>query len=844
MSLEEVKANGPNLEDFTEDAFVAASSLADLALSGGSKEEVREVSVEQPSEPEISKQMGKDVQRLPSFRVEGIAGTQFTSTACEVCSKETDTLINTYDDVGDINEPEGVTSEESKSTGTAVAEGGEDSSCLKVTALNDSRLSSHCLTFEDSESGSDDSFRREVGLKEKSASVEDSKSTPAVDEEEEELNSEDSEEKTRCPCGRIENFGTMIQCDECRVWQHAKCVGFRKLSEIPEQYFCEECRPDLVRENSIIYRKKYMDMKRSRKVHTSRSELERLESMIEDSEVIKSSELKCLFCKDLKKKYQTSSKVWDDGLLFRKYCKYMKDNNEVEKECIIAGLEVICGLARCEVEERLAACEKDLSEKDASDAGRVKEENEESRLMEPKAKPIPAQERVKKRKRTSILNDNLEIGDKMASSREERKMQQILLQFKRLEEREEKRKHKSSGHVSGTSLSCGNSDDNLSARFKKTSNRTASVDSDEKYSSMMEADEDESERLRAASIRDCLSTSSREMDDFKVEERIWEEGNPNMPFLNLPGPSIVGSTMFSVDSSQSFVTSSWTGSRSDSVTRFQGFWKKEKLLKLFRESLSTEQQDNKLYSLMANRSQKSMSPPVKKKVLMDVGSFSLSPASSYGVKTSLDDKVEYGAAATSSSLLNITLADDSNSDMNSLNILSRSRTSDSLHKDSVVDSIENISIGNSKDEPDGRFLKKREPTMNVDARGFNFSNRHFHRGVYNASLKDMEVDSTFSSNIRRNFNRDRSHNNESSYQRRNGSHNETGDDNAVSSNIIRNIKGRSVVGAQGDHSRYFREVDRNRKANFRYSPRQWSPNKKPRRNFDAWRDFRKQNGWH
>ncbi|GJQ11453.1 hypothetical protein GpartN1_g3244.t1 [Galdieria partita] len=852
MSFQDAKLNEANLGDFTEDAFVAATSLADLALSGGSKDEIQEVSLDEPGELEESKQMGKEAELLSSFCVGETPEAQFASTASEVHSNQVHTanpLIDAYDDVGSFNEPENMFPRESESSGIVVTKDCQDNDSFKVAALNYSRLNASCLTFEDSEYGSDDSFRREVGLKERSASVEKSNSTPLVDEgEEQDSNSCEDEEKTRCPCGRIENFGTMIQCDECKVWQHAKCVGFRKLSEIPEHYFCEECRPDLVRENSIFYRKKYVDMKRSRKLNRNRAELESLENIIENSEAIKSWELKSLFCKDLKKKYQTSSRAWNDEVLFRKYSKYLKDRNEVQKECVVAGLEIICGLSASEVEERLVACEKELSEREANDEVHVKDENDET-VIDSMPNSIPAQGKVKKRKRTSILNDNLDIGDKIASSREERKMQQILQQFKRLEEREEKRKQKSSGQV-GTSLSCGNSDDNLSARFRKASNRTTSVDSDEKYSLLIEGDEEGSERFRTGSIRDTLSASSREMDDFKVEERVWEEEYPNTLFLNLPGPSIVGSTLFSLGSSQGSITSSWTGNCVESLSHFQGYWKKEKLLKLFRESTSSEQQQYGLHSPLVNKLNKSMSPPVKKKVLMEVGSFLLSPASSCGGKTSLCDKVECKVAA-SSSLRNVTVADDSNADVRSQHTLSQSRTSDSLRKVDAVNFIENLSTGNSKDGSDGRVLKSREYEVNVTARESDPSSRNFHRRVYNASpkmteyFKDMEVDSTFSSNIRQSSNREsRPVGNESSNLRRNGSHDEVSDGNTMSSNIIGNYKGRSFVGGYGENSRFVREGDRNRKERFHNLPRQWSPNKKPRKNLDAWRDFRKQNGWH
>ncbi|KAJ3226651.1 hypothetical protein HDU81_007208 [Chytriomyces hyalinus] len=52
---------------------------------------------------------------------------------------------------------------------------------------------------------------------------------------------EDDEDVTRCVCDQSdENFGDMIQCDQCLVWQHNGCVGIRK---IPKNYYCEQCKP-------------------------------------------------------------------------------------------------------------------------------------------------------------------------------------------------------------------------------------------------------------------------------------------------------------------------------------------------------------------------------------------------------------------------------------------------------------------------------------------------------------------------------------------------------------------------------------------------------------------------
>lgn len=66
---------------------------------------------------------------------------------------------------------------------------------------------------------------------------------------------------TRCTCGKsrmyiieynlssfllcvcADSVGLMVQCDECEVWQHCECMGLDE-PDIPEQYFCELCKPE------------------------------------------------------------------------------------------------------------------------------------------------------------------------------------------------------------------------------------------------------------------------------------------------------------------------------------------------------------------------------------------------------------------------------------------------------------------------------------------------------------------------------------------------------------------------------------------------------------------------
>ncbi|KAF2714319.1 hypothetical protein K504DRAFT_367076 [Pleomassaria siparia CBS 279.74] len=94
-------------------------------------------------------------------------------------------------------------------------------------------------------------------------------STKLEDELEDDIAEE--EEITRCVCGQQEYpgppdlgksrdgqtsslvdsdvpsdeaGGLFIQCDICKVWQHGGCVGIMDEAASPEEYFCEDCKPD------------------------------------------------------------------------------------------------------------------------------------------------------------------------------------------------------------------------------------------------------------------------------------------------------------------------------------------------------------------------------------------------------------------------------------------------------------------------------------------------------------------------------------------------------------------------------------------------------------------------
>lgn len=41
--------------------------------------------------------------------------------------------------------------------------------------------------------------------------------------------------------GFLHDDGYMIECDQCKVWQHVRCVVKNK--QVPDEYLCEVCDP-------------------------------------------------------------------------------------------------------------------------------------------------------------------------------------------------------------------------------------------------------------------------------------------------------------------------------------------------------------------------------------------------------------------------------------------------------------------------------------------------------------------------------------------------------------------------------------------------------------------------
>lgn len=74
------------------------------------------------------------------------------------------------------------------------------------------------------------------------------KAKEAEQEQEQEQEEDQEEEIIRCVCGATEqdedSGEAWIACETCGAWQHNVCVGVSSYDdEIPEHYWCEQCRP-------------------------------------------------------------------------------------------------------------------------------------------------------------------------------------------------------------------------------------------------------------------------------------------------------------------------------------------------------------------------------------------------------------------------------------------------------------------------------------------------------------------------------------------------------------------------------------------------------------------------
>ncbi|KAG1151743.1 hypothetical protein G6F37_006265 [Rhizopus arrhizus] len=93
---------------------------------------------------------------------------------------------------------------------------------------------------------------------------------------------------TRCTCGKSHSVGLMVQCDECEVWQHCECMGLDE-PDIPDQYFCELCKPEnhfVTRLSSGKTKREYSSSGHEKKVPKKRMTLNSREASMSLEDVL------------------------------------------------------------------------------------------------------------------------------------------------------------------------------------------------------------------------------------------------------------------------------------------------------------------------------------------------------------------------------------------------------------------------------------------------------------------------------------------------------------------------------------------------------------------------------
>lgn len=276
--------------------------------------------------------------------------------------------------------------------------------------------------------------------------------------------SDSSGEVTRCPCGSKADCGVMICCDQCNTWQHRICMGFRRKSDVPHNYYCNICRPEEMRPGCVAHPEYFQLL-----------EMEGKDAHCDPIlHSVKPLELRKLFSADLKAKRE-GTEEFRRSQVFKRYAKMYRAQFGKDRASVIEGLVVLTELRRSEVEEKLEHAikktKKDGESLDVSNGLRRKTSNPNSVPASNIQGIPPAPRPSAKRGRPpgSVSENNADklgtpkslqtggspdkdfgSGDRNRLSREERKMQQVVSLFARLEEREREKKRPRLGEPSGS----------------------------------------------------------------------------------------------------------------------------------------------------------------------------------------------------------------------------------------------------------------------------------------------------------------------------------------------------------------------------------------------------------
>ncbi|CDF37186.1 unnamed protein product [Chondrus crispus] len=265
---------------------------------------------------------------------------------------------------------------------------------------------------------------------------------------------EGESEQTVCPCGSEESSGLMIACDECNTWQHSECMGIGENSKV-QKYYCDRCRPEEIRPNCVAQRK-YKERVLARE-KAIREPTKEFDSILVG---IKPLELRKHFAIDLKEK--STGRQPSKGEVFYRFATLLRSPFGKYRQSVIEGIVLLLEIPRAEVVARLDALLKRLRTKNGDKTGEEHSENINARTQshgrtnpQKRQRPISGvldQADAMQNMRVDLGNPGDAITDhdmtsaehatSRAMSREERKLQQTMKLFARLEEEEQRERGK------------------------------------------------------------------------------------------------------------------------------------------------------------------------------------------------------------------------------------------------------------------------------------------------------------------------------------------------------------------------------------------------------------------
>lgn len=279
----------------------------------------------------------------------------------------------------------------------------------------------------------------------------------------------DSDE-IRCPCKKAVNAGTMLGCDGCNKWQHFRCMGFRRRTEVPEEYYCERCRPEEMRLGCVAH-PRYKD-RNSKDREGKDSKLDPVLSNV------KPVELRKLFAADMKHKKNIAKGGVD--CIITKYANLWRTQFPKYRNGVVEGLVLLLDSSRAEISERLDFALRKFKLRQESAFEKLESQGERKKSEPQLSEEMPTENHqrsignsrssAKRQRPQSLAIDQLDVnsvkvdnlspsvelpGDvdmndcagNRGMSREERKLQAEMRLFKRMEERERERKRPRNGEV-------------------------------------------------------------------------------------------------------------------------------------------------------------------------------------------------------------------------------------------------------------------------------------------------------------------------------------------------------------------------------------------------------------